>query len=171
MQYQLKEWFEYHNGHLIWKKPVQKIKVGDIAGNLQRPSRPKNKPYWKIGFQRKQYPAHRLIWIFHNGEIPEGMLCDHINGDSLDNRIENLRLVTQSGNNRNIKLPKNNKSGVCGVRWHSGAKRWLAAIKINQKEKHLGSFKEFDDAVKARISAEKKYNFETYQLNNRSSDE
>lgn len=50
------------------------------------------------GAVKKQCRVHRVIWIAQNGVIPEGMVVDHINNDKLDNRIENLQLLTPEDN-------------------------------------------------------------------------
>ena len=58
--------------------------------------------YYSFMCEYKNYQVHRVLWEFHNGPIPEGMLVDHINGDRLDNRMENLRVVTRQQNNMNV---------------------------------------------------------------------
>lgn len=67
------------------------------------------KRYWKdksSGYYRnaqiKPHSLHRQVWIYHNGEIPKGLVIDHIDRDRGNNQIENLRLVTQSENNKNV---------------------------------------------------------------------
>lgn len=74
------------------------------------------------------------------GDIPEGMVIDHINGNRLDNRLCNLRVATPTQNNQNHR-PRKSKSGLKGVVWHGHAKAWQARIKINGKEKSLGLYK------------------------------
>jgi hypothetical protein len=104
------------------------------------------------------YKAHRLAWLYIHGVNPEGDL-DHINGNGLDNRIENLRVVTPLENQRNRKLNKNNKSGTLGVRYRKDKCKWIAYIKYNHKSVSLGSFKTKDEAIKARKQAEKTLGF------------
>lgn len=84
---------------------------------------------------------------------------DHINGDRDDNRISNLRDVPQVINQRNQGRHRSNKSGRTGVCWGTKRQCWLAYIKVNDRQIALGGFSKFDDAVKARIAAEKKYGF------------
>ena len=122
---------------------------GSISGVLTRQG------YRRIYLTGKLHPAHRLVWIFHNGQIPEDRQIDHINGNRLDNRIENLRLVTHLENHRNKKHSSRNKSGVTGVDWKKERNRWRATIGFGGAHfRFLGYFKKFEDAVKARKQAE-----------------
>jgi len=98
----LQEKFEYKDGNLIYKIVSSKRKkIGDIAGTP-------NKGYIEIQIDGKKNQAHRLIYIYHNGEIPDGFEIDHINNLRYDNRIENLRLLTHSQNCKNRPKRKNN---------------------------------------------------------------
>jgi hypothetical protein len=87
--------------------------IGDVAGTLRTVG---DKRYWKIRFKSKTYSVHRVIYEMFFGEIPEGLCIDHINGDSCDNKISNLRLVSMAVNNRNRKQFDKNTTGVTGVR-------------------------------------------------------
>jgi len=111
--------------------------------------------YWLISVEGRTYYAHRLAWLYVHGEWPPEQV-DHINANGLDNRIENLRLASQSLNNANRCLGKNNTSGVKGVHWSARARRWYARIGIAGKIKHLGSFTDKDLAAEAyrKASAE-----------------
>ncbi|WP_252233758.1 HNH endonuclease [Clostridium sp. ZS1] len=75
---------------------------------------------------------------------PSNKLIDHINGNKLDNRKCNLRIVNKSQNAMNSKKPKNNTSGVKGVYWDKRSKKWEASIQVNMKKKSLGYFKNKD---------------------------
>jgi hypothetical protein len=69
----------------------------------------------------------------------------------------NVSWSTQIKQNRNRRVFKTNKSGYTGVVWSKKAKKWIVQISINKNQKYLGSFKNLDDAIKARKDAEKKY--------------
>lgn len=84
-------------------------------------------------------------------------IIDHKNGNTLDNRKVNLRVCTNAENARNCKVSKNNTSGVSGVQFIKKSGRYRARITVNRKEIRLGHYKTFDEAVKARLEAEKKY--------------
>lgn len=109
-----------------------------------------NKGYvisWKIG------RMHRLIMNVND----DGIIVDHINGKCFDNRKENLRIGTQQDNTMNRNLNKNNTSKVKGVSWHTSQYKWQASISREGKCIYLGSYENFEDAVKARREAEEKY--------------
>lgn len=87
---------------------------------------------------------HRVII-----NAPTGMDVDHINGDGLDNRKINLRLVTDSENQQNRHRLSLNTSGFRGVTWHKQACKWQAGIKRNGKSYHLGLYTSPEDAARA----------------------
>lgn len=97
--------------------------------------------------------AHRVAYAIYHGAWPDQV--DHINGDPADNRIANLRSVDRSGNHRNRRLPKSNRSGVIGVRWNPKISKWCAAIRTGGRQQHLGSFADKSEAVAARAAAER----------------
>lgn len=102
--------------------------------------------------------AHRVIWALVHGEWPTGQI-DHINGDPFDNRLSNLRQVESFENQRNMKRPSHNTSGVCGVSWNGARKKWQVRINARRKTVMIGMFKDFDEAVIARKQAEEDYGY------------
>lgn len=104
------------------------------------------------------YLTHRVIWLFETGSWPADQL-DHINGDRTDNRMENLREVSNAENARNMSISVRNKSGIPGVFWEAQRRKWIANIGENGRTKHLGSFDEFDLAVEARDKAKAERGF------------
>ncbi len=93
------------------------------------------------------------------GQPIKGFVVDHINGDTLDNRRENLRLVTWGKNSSNRARHKTNKAGHQGVYWLKQEKKWRAHITVDRKYHSLGCYKELADAIAARKAADEKYGF------------
>ena len=114
--------------------------------------------YLIVTLDGKQLKAHRVAWAIHHGKFPEGHV-DHINGDRTDNRIENLRDVTRQENQRNLKKPSHNKSGVVGVSWDASRGSWYASIQVGGKTKNLGRWQDKRCAVAIRRVAEHVYGF------------
>ena len=152
-QKNLKELFYYENGQLFWKERKQRRQFNKPAGYI-RPD-----GYRRIMINRKRYLAHRLIWILHHGDIPQNMEIDHKNHDPSDNRLKNLRLVSHLENHHNKSKYKKNRSGFTGIYWHSQTNKWCAQIKINGEQKHLGLFKNIEDAIAARRKVEILFGF------------
>lgn len=154
-QEESKKLFNYNQntGKLFWKKDVsKKVKKGDEAGSVNSCG------YCQIRIKEKNYKAHRIIWLHVHGYFPENPL-DHINRDRLDNRIENLREVSQQCNLRNTGNFKHNTSGIKGVHFYKRVGKWCAKIMINRKSKSLGSYHDFDNAVCARLAGEQCVNW------------
>jgi len=116
-----------------------------------------NRGYLVVNIKCSGYLVHRIVYKLHHGVDPDHI--DHINGDKLDNRIENLRSVSQTENGKNVKLNKNNKIGYLGVHMVKNNNKWWAQIKVDGKGIYLGSFDNKQDAINARKEAEKKYGF------------
>lgn len=134
----INEYFYYSEGFLLWKKgPYARHKVGWIR---------KDGKYLQCQVEGQVYYVHRLIWQLHNGRKP--LVIDHINRDSLDNRIENLREVTHSLNCWNSKINARNKTGVRGVHFCIKLQKYVAMIQIKKQRKNLGSFETLEEAKK-----------------------
>ena len=147
-QAELKARFQYEAGNLI---RLDGIKKGQIAGFS-------NGGYWMVRPGKRVYRAHVLVWLYHHGYIPENSI-DHIDGDKLNNRIENLREVTNQCNIRNTGNFFHNTSGVKGVSWFKRDKKWKAHVAVNRKTHHLGYYRDFNEAVCARLAAEQCINW------------
>ena len=107
---------------------------------------------------RRHYPAHRVAYAIYHGAWPEGDI-DHINGVRNDNRIENIRCVSRSGNARNQKLRRNSKTGNVGVHWYNRLGRWVARATIDGHCRHIGTYGCKTAAIVARRAFEQKNGF------------
>ena len=117
-----------------------------------------NKYTW--GRSANQYVECRELNIYLHRFImncPKDMEVDHINHNGLDNRKENLRIVTHKQNKFNNPILSTNTSGVTGVSWSKQKNKWRAYITIDDKQKSLGYYFNKEDAIKARKEAEEKY--------------
>ena len=106
---------------------------------------------------KKHIKFHRLVM-----NAPEDLDVDHIvhpprKANKYDNRKSNLRIATNQENTFNHHLSIANTSGVTGVTWSKSHNKWQAYIGHNMKHIHLGYFDDFEEAVKVRKEAEKKY--------------
>ena len=132
------------DGVLIWKRPTgPRIKAGCAAGTVNEEG------YLRIQLHSALYFSHRIVWAILKREDPLEFFLDHINGDRLDNRIENLRKATKKQNACNQKAAK-------GYYFSKRNKKWRAAIRLNGKSKHLGLFDTEQQAREAYLRAKEK---------------
>ena len=112
----------------------------------------------KIGIFKRFYASHRLAWLYVYGCFPKDEI-DHIDGNPMNNAIENLRDVTSQENKKNMCKPVTNTSGSIGVGWRKCRGKWRATISVNNKALHLGYFNTFEEACNSRKIAEIKYKY------------
>lgn len=142
--------FDQELGRFFWIVPRgKKIKPGTMPGHLKRDG------YRYIKIDGKPFLEHRLVWLYFHGEFPVGQI-DHVNHCRDDNRLKNLRVVSEKENHKNRQKNINNTSGVMGIYWDKQSEKWYAQIKVDCQSKRLGRFKDFFEAVCARKSSELK---------------
>jgi len=146
----LKEIISYDkvNGLISWIKPTSiRARKGSCATGKDSGG------YLRIGINGVRYRIHRIVWFYIYGKWPEKFI-DHINGDKTDNRIENLRDVTQMTNVQNIRKAKSdNKSGTLGVT--KIGNKWRAKINTNGKCRHIGYFDDEESAHCAYVNVKR----------------
>jgi hypothetical protein len=148
-QKQLRTKFLYdeETGVLTRRESYGRVKAGQVVGCDN------GRGYLKTC---REY-VHRLVWCYTFGYWPEQV--DHINHDKGDNRLQNLREVSNSENHRNMGVQRNNTSGHTGVSWDKKHKKWEVNIKVSGKKKFLGYFSLLEDAVVARRKGVTKFGF------------
>lgn len=146
----VRELFHYNrkSGKLFRKTSRGGWKKGEEAGYFDA-----SNGYLSTTVDGKNYRVHRLVFLWLYGYLPENDI-DHRDRTKLNNRPYNLREASRSCNSRNSKLSKRNTSGIKGVYWSKAAKKWQAYICIGKRNRHLGIFKNFDEAVCYRLAAE-----------------
>lgn len=145
--------FSYKNGSLYWKVSTSKaIKVGFEAGSITPHG------YRVIQLNNKIYKAHRLIYLMHNGHFPNQI--DHIDGNKLNNKIENLREVTNAQNQCNITKRSNNTSGFKNVYLHKKTNKWQVRLQVNGRPKCFGLYHDIDYAKFVSDAMRNKYHGE-----------
>lgn len=161
--------YEEHTGLLYWRRRSESMFVGRskppsqlcagwntrYAGELAL-NHKNNRGYLSGHLGGAAMLSHRAIWAMVHGEWPE--FIDHINGDRADNRLSNLRAVTRTQNSRNRRLNKNNTTGHTGVKKMPNG-RWSARIRVDGKNKWLGTFDSRDEAIASRTDAERECGF------------
>jgi|SRR5215217_257853 len=122
---------------------------GELAGSVT------SHGYISIRIFGKAYLAHRLAWLYVNGEFPQFQI-DHRDTNKSNNSWTNFRPATNAQNVMNTGIRANNKSGHKGVSWYARYQKWRVGCKADGVRHHLGYFENIDDAVKAYAACAKR---------------
>lgn len=135
--------YDPDTGQFTWVVKRGNLRAGSPAGGLNAAG------YVQIMVDFKNHYAHRLAWLYVHGRWPEKDI-DHIDGNKANNRIANLRDVSESvnGHNRRGANSNNQSSGLIGVKRNRD--RWSAAIVVERAQHHIGTFDSPDEAAQAR---------------------
>jgi HNH endonuclease/AP2 domain len=148
-QSRLKNLLDYDpvTGSFLWKVDRKGVaKAGTVAGCTN------DKGYRVISVDGRRYVASRVAVLWMTGKLPKEM-ADHRDGDSTNDIWSNLRQATRSQNGANRKKNKNNSSGYKGVSFHKTTNKFHARIRVDGRNKFLGSFDSAFDAHQAYRSA------------------
>lgn len=138
-QEKLKELLDYNpeTGQFHWRVDrSDRVKAGHIAGGSSL-----SHGYKRIGIGYRNYPQHRLAFLYMTGEWPS-KLVDHINGNKADNRWGNLREADDLQNARNKSMQSNNTSGHIGIRKPKDRKKFVVQV----QGKHVGYCETLEEA-------------------------
>lgn len=153
-QERLKELLIYdpETGVFTWiGTTARRINNGDEAGYARKPNESLLR-YRIIHVDYRLQYAHRLAWLYVTGAFPVDQI-DHVDGNGLNNRWDNLRACSDGQNKRNTKRPKTNTSGFKGVSFFHQRQKWRAYISLDGRQTHLGLFDTLEKARAARTSA------------------
>jgi hypothetical protein len=142
--------FYYKDGNLHYKQTLcKRVQKDSVAGTLRKDNRK------QVIINKRHYLLHRLIYLYHNKTLPT--FIDHIDGNPLNNKIENLREATKEQNGWNRVKSSNNVSGTKNVFWHTQSKRWRVVLTKNKVKIHIGTFIDLELAELVAIEANNKY--------------
>lgn len=134
-------------GLFYWRQARSNRPAGAVAGTI-------SDGYIQIQVDGRLTRAHRLAWLYMTGKWPAEHI-DHWDGDGTNNRFKNLRPASQQLNNENIRKARRRKHALpLGV--VKNRKRWSAAITVNRKRVHLGTFDSPELAHAAYVTAKRK---------------
>lgn len=149
--------YDPETGVFKWKESGSGRRSNLLAGCVKRKRNGSN--IWRrIVFDGQEYISGQLAWAFMTGEMPT-FIIDHIDGDPLNDRWDNLRKGDNFVDQRNLKKSSRNTSGVTGVKWNVKSSKYHAFIGTGGKQKYLGSTPDRFEAICMRKRAEIEYNY------------
>jgi len=151
-QEQANHLFEYRDGKLFWKNSKRPSFNGKEVGCND------GQGYIKVTVDKKQYSAHRIIYLMHHGELPD--VIDHADRNVKNNRIENLRPANASQNGMNSRSRQKSISGCRNVTKNKGRNKFSVYIRIKGKSTFIGNFDDLELADLVATEARSKYHGE-----------
>lgn len=141
------------SGLATWINP-SKYHPGLVGKNAGCPENSNGKDYWVIRIDRKGYTRSQIIFAVANNRWSD-MEIDHKDGDSMNDRLDNLRECTHLQNMGNIRRMKKKSDLPMGVKKY-GERRYQARLTVNKKLIHLGIF-DSSEAASAAYRAARKF--------------
>ena len=126
-------------------------KVASVKWQASKDKRAERTVYYPVHGYRENGKTRILPLTHFILSPPKGMQVDHINGDTLDNRRENLRIVTPRENCQNLHIKKS--SDYAGVHWSKSHHKWQTQIRVNNRSTHLGFYQTEEAAHDAYVNA------------------
>lgn len=149
-QQEVKELFDYHSdGYLMWAVNRSRGRIGNKVGVIHPNG------YLRTRINGKLELNHRITYLWHYGNLPK--FVDHIDGNKLNNRIENLRSANVVENQQNAKLSVKNTSGYKNVSFCPQTKKWAVKIKVCKIQKTIGRYDDVELADLVAQEARAKY--------------
>ena len=150
--------------NLMWKNPsCLKLKPGDFAGGQNTSG------YWAVGLQINKktnvYMVHRVVYAMYYQTNIDSIYIDHIDGNRLNNLIDNLRIASNQQNTCNKQKQLSCTSKHKGVSWDKNCKKWRAQICVDYKKQYLGMY-ETEEAAALAYNAAAKHSHKQFALLN-----
>lgn len=143
--------YEADTGRFRWLTADGGVNIGTVAGNVNSTG------YLVVGINGRKFRQHRLAWFYHYGVWPVGTI-DHRDGNKLNNKIDNLRDVSQAINMQNQRKPSSrNTSGYLGVYWSKRCNGFMAAIGMGRKKKRRGPYSTAGRAYSSYIELKRRH--------------
>lgn len=150
--------YDPQDGSFKWRKTTCSRAIAGKKAGYTRTNSGSGKSYHVIGLNNNKYFGGNVAWLLYYKKWPSGIV-DHLDGNGLNNRINNLQEKTIAENRKNVRLCCKNKTGISGVHFSVKSNIYRAQIGNNRKKINLINSKDFFEACCARKSAENKYGF------------
>lgn len=148
-QSELKDIMTYDSESGLFKRITSKNIRKEYAGSLHHSG------YLSVVIKYKNYLLHRLAWLYMTGEYPHAEI-DHIDGNKINNRFNNLRKASPQQNQQNrYKAHKQNITGLLGAHYNKANNNYRARIMMNRTEIYIGTFNTAEEAHEAYLSKKK----------------
>jgi len=142
------------------KGALSKAKDSVAGGVYTRKGKPL---FWRLKVTvkgiKQTLKVHRIVWMITNGDIPEHFVVDHIDGNPLNNRLENLRIVSQKTNTRNKRITRVNSTGIVGITIKRGSYRISLSTDTGDRGSKSFSIRKYGQEKALYLAVKYRYDF------------